>query len=31
MLKFKTVGDFNKHFKNCSGFKSYTKKTGNIL
>lgn len=26
MLKFKTVGDFNKHFKNCSGFKSYTKK-----
>ena len=28
---FKTVGDFNTHFKNCSGFKQYTKKTVTIL
>lgn len=25
-VAFKTVGDFNKQFKNCSGFKKYTKK-----
>lgn len=28
---FKTVGDFNTQFKNCSGFTKYTKKTVNIL
>lgn len=26
VFKFKTVGDFNTHFKNCSGFQKYTKK-----
>lgn len=30
-VAFKTVGDFNKQFKNCSGFKKYTKKNSNYF
>ena len=30
-VAFKTVGDFNKQFENCSGFKPYTKKNSNYF